>query len=172
MSSSTLSAAPTREATAEPDPGLPRKKPTLTHYLMVLPPVALFTLFIVFPAIQGAFYSFTNYAGYGEWHTIGLTDYKAIFSDPNLALAYGFAFLYAATATILVNAVALFLAILLNSKTKWPSLWKGIYFIPMVLAGLVVSYCFQFLLNQSLPKLITWGPLGEGLLTNESWAWT
>ncbi|MFT3834282.1 MAG: sugar ABC transporter permease [Micropruina sp.] len=153
------------------DPGLPRKKPTLTHYLMVLPALLGFAGFIVVPAIQGAFYSFTNYAGYGEWHFIGWTNYVAMFQDPNVGDAYKFTLLYAIVATILMNVASLLLAVVLNSKTRWPNLWKGIYFIPMVLSGLVVSYCFQYLMNQSIPKIITWGPLGEGLLTNAQWAW-
>lgn len=154
------------------DPQLPRKKPSLTHYLMVVPPMILFGLFIVVPAVQGAFYSFTNYAGYGEWRFIGLANYVSMFQDPNIQQSYRFTFLYAATATLLLNAISLYLAVLLTSKVRWPGLWKGIYFIPMVLSGLVVAYCFQYLFNQSIPKIVTWGPLGEGLLTNETWAWT
>ena len=154
------------------DPDLPRKKPSLTHYLMVIPPVLLFTLFIIVPAIQGAFYSFTNYAGYGAWHTVGLANYRAMFDDPAIRKAYGFTFLFGVVTTVVVNVVALFPAVLLNSKIRWPNWWRGVYFLPMVLSGLVVAFCFQYLLNQSIPRFIHWGPLGSGLLSNEKWAWT
>jgi ABC-type sugar transport system permease subunit len=40
------------------------------YLLMVIPAIALFTFFIVYPAIDGMFYSFTNYVGYGAWHSI------------------------------------------------------------------------------------------------------
>lgn len=158
-------------AAPEIDPGLPRKKPTMTHYLMVVPALLGFLLFIVVPTIQGAFYSFTNYAGYGEWHFIGWANYQAMFQDPNVGHAYSFTLLYAVVTTLLLNVLALFLAVLLNGKARWPNLFKGVYFIPMVLSGLVVAYCFQTLLNVSLPKLISWGVLGEGILTNPDWAW-
>jgi len=138
---------------------------------MLIPPLVLFTLFIVWPAIQGAIYSFTNYAGYGEYNFIGLANYKAMFEDPNVGTSYRFTLLFAVVTTLVVNVTALLLAVLLNSKTRWPNLWKGIYFIPMVLSGLVVAYCFSYLLNQSIPKFITWGPLGSGILANEGWAW-
>ncbi|HEY0641197.1 MAG TPA: sugar ABC transporter permease [Pseudonocardiaceae bacterium] len=157
---------------ATPDPGLPRKRPSRTHYLMVAPAMLGFFVFIIIPTIQGVFYSFTNYAGYGDWHFIGLANYQAMFQDPNIATAYRFTFLYATVSTVLLNVIALFLAVLLNSKTRWPNLWKGIYFIPMVLSGLVVAYCFQYLLNQSLPKIASWGVMGDGILANENWAWT
>lgn len=167
MSNSTHAGAPSAAAT-----DLPRKRPSLTHYLMVAPAMLGFTLFILVPTIQGAFYSLTNYAGYGEWHFVGLANYKAMFQDPNIGNAYWFTFLYAGVTTILLNVIAIFLAVLLNTKTKWPNLWKGIYFIPMVLSGLVVSYCFQYLLNQSLPKIASFGVFQEGILANEDWAWT
>ena len=65
------------------DDQLPRKRPTLTHYLMVLPAVALFSIFITLPAIQGVVFSFTNFAGYGEWRWIGWANYRAmvLYSD-------------------------------------------------------------------------------------------
>jgi raffinose/stachyose/melibiose transport system permease protein len=172
----TLTAAATNVGAAPAsfavDPDLPRKRPSLTHYLMVIPPVLLFTVFIVVPAIQGAFYSFTNYAGYGAWHMVGFANYKAMFQDPAIRKAYGFTFLFGVVTTVLVNVVALFLAVLLNSKIRWPNWWRGVYFLPMVLSGLVVAFCFQYLLNQSIPQFIHWGPLGTGLLSNETWAWT
>jgi raffinose/stachyose/melibiose transport system permease protein len=155
-------------ASSAVDPDLPRKRPSLTHYVMVIPPVLLFTLFIVVPAIQGAFYSFTNYAGYGEWHMVGLANYEAMFQDPAIKKAYGFTFLFGIVTTVLVNMVALFLAVLLNSKIKWPNWWRGVYFLPMVLSGLVDAFCFQYLLNQSIPQFIHLGPLGSGLLSDET----
>ncbi len=36
-----------------------------TYLLMIIPAVVLFTFFIVYPAVQGALWSFTNYVGYG-----------------------------------------------------------------------------------------------------------
>ena len=153
------------------DTGLPRKKPSLTHYLMVVPALLGFFVFIIVPTIQGMFYSFTDYAGYGDWHFIGWANFGAMFQDPNVGQAYKFTILYAAVTTVLLNVAALYLAVLLNGKARWPNLWKGIYFIPMVLSGLVVAYCFQTLLNISLPKIISWGILGDGILTNPGWAW-
>ena len=55
-----------------------------TYLFMVIPAIALFTFFIIYPAVVGMFYSFTNYVGYGTWHFVGLANYKAAFSDPTL----------------------------------------------------------------------------------------
>ena len=68
------------------------------YLLMVIPAIALFTFFIIYPAIQGMFYSFTNYVGYGTFHSIGFANYKAAFSDPTIRDSYGFTLLFAVVA--------------------------------------------------------------------------
>src|ERR1700748_581906 len=62
---------------------------------MIIPAIVLFTFFIIYPAVVGMFYSFTNYVGYGDWHFVGLANYKAAFSDPTIRDSYGFTLLFA-----------------------------------------------------------------------------
>ena len=42
-----------------------------TYLFMIIPAIILFTFFIIYPAVVGMFYSFTNYVGYGTWHFVG-----------------------------------------------------------------------------------------------------
>ena len=51
-----------------------------TYLFMVIPAIALFTFFIIYPAVVGMFYSFTNYVGYGTWHFVGLANYQEGYS--------------------------------------------------------------------------------------------
>src|SRR6185436_1270461 len=66
-----------------------------TYYLFLLPGLILFSLFITLPGLVGMFFSFTNYAGYGNWHFVGFTNYKALFSDPRILDSYQFTLLFA-----------------------------------------------------------------------------
>jgi raffinose/stachyose/melibiose transport system permease protein len=144
------------------------------YLLMVIPAIALFTFFIVYPAIDGMFYSFTNYVGYGAWHSIGFANYKAAFSDPTIRDSYGFTLLFAVVACILTNVVALALAIALNAKIRWRSGLRTIFFMPMVLSGLVVSYVFTFIISTSVPVIagvIHFAPLESNILANQHLAW-
>jgi raffinose/stachyose/melibiose transport system permease protein len=144
------------------------------YLLMVIPAIALFTFFIIYPAIDGMFYSFTNYVGYGAWHSIGFANYKAAFSDPTIRDSYGFTLLFAVVACILTNVVALALAIALNAKIRWRSGLRTIFFMPMVLSGLVVSYVFTFIISTSVPVIagvIHFAPLESNILANQHLAW-
>lgn len=144
------------------------------YYVMLLPVVVLFTLFITMPAVIGMFYSFTNYVGYGSWHFIGLTNYTSLFSDPNIRHAYGFTLLFSIVTVVAVNAIALALAIGLSGKIKFKTGLRGIFFVPMVISGIVIAYVFSYLFSTSIPTIAT--SLGIGawetsILASPHWAW-
>ena len=144
-----------------------------TFYWMVWPAVIAFAAFHTLPVIVGIFFSFTNYAGYGDWNFIGLSNYVNLFKDSRVLQAYGFSFLFAIVATILTNAISLSIALGLNAKIKARNFWRGVYFIPYILAILVIGYVFQFFFSNSLPKILSGIPLfADNILTNETWAWT
>jgi raffinose/stachyose/melibiose transport system permease protein len=152
----------------------PRRRVDATYFVMLLPVVLLFTLFITLPAIVGMFYSFTNYEGYGNWKFIGLTNYVSLFSDPRILSSYGFTLGFSIVTVIVVNVVALALAIGLNAKIKLKTALRGVFFIPMVISGIVIAYVFNFLFSTSLPAIATslgFTPLENSILANPRFAW-
>jgi raffinose/stachyose/melibiose transport system permease protein len=152
----------------------PRRRVEMTYLLMLLPVVLFFTLFITVPALVGVFYSFTNYEGYGNWKFIGLTNYLALFSDPRILSSYGFTLWFSLVTVIVVNVVALALAIGLNAKIKLKTALRGVFFIPMVISGIVIAYVFSFLFSTSLPAIATSlgiTPLENSILADPRFAW-
>lgn len=145
-----------------------------TYLLMIIPAIVLFTFFIIYPAVQGALWSFTNYVGYGASKFIGFANYKAAFADPTIRDSYGFTLLFAVVACIVTNAVAMALAIALNAKIRWRAGFRTIFFMPMVLSGLIVSYIFTFIIGTSVPIIagvIHFAPLESDILANQHLAW-
>jgi raffinose/stachyose/melibiose transport system permease protein len=145
-----------------------------TYLLMIIPAILLFTFFIIYPAVQGALWSFTNYVGYGASKFIGFANYKAAFADPTIRDSYGFTLLFAVVACIVTNAVAMALAIALNAKIRWRAGFRTIFFMPMVLSGLIVSYIFTFIIGTSVPIIagvIHFAPLESDILANQHLAW-
>ncbi|WP_137844796.1 sugar ABC transporter permease [Microbacterium sp. 2FI] len=167
--SSTGGAARKRAARTRSD----TKRAAPAFYWMVWPAVIAFAAFHTLPVLIGIFFSFTNYAGYGDWNFIGLSNYFNLFKDSRVLQAYGFSFLFAIVATILTNAISLAIALGLNAKIKARNFWRGVYFVPYILAILVIGYVFQFFFSNSLPKILSGIPLfADNILTNETWAWT
>lgn len=147
---------------------------TRTYILMALPALILFVAFNTIPLITGAFYSFTNYRGYGSFEFVGLRNYIDLFQDARIGQSYLFTFKYAIAGTILVNLISLLIAMGLNAKIKAKSFLRGIYFIPNVLGGLVVGYIFSFLFTYIIPSLgnaLNVAFLKNSILASEKWAW-
>ncbi|MBM7503290.1 carbohydrate ABC transporter permease [Agromyces aurantiacus] len=149
-----------------------RRAPS-AYYWMVWPAVIAFAAFHTLPVLIGVFFSFTNYAGYGAWNFVGFANYVNLFRDDRVLAAYGFSFLFAIVATILTNVLSLAIALGLNAKIRARNFWRGVYFVPYVLAILVIGYVFQFFFSNSLPKILSGIPIfRDNILTNPDWAWT
>jgi len=123
------------------------------YYWMVLPAFVLFFVLHTIPVLQGIFYSLTDSPGYGTWDFVGFSNYAALFSDPRVVEAYLFTFQFAIVTTILVNVIGLAVALGLNARIKLKNTLRGIFFIPYVLALLVIGYVFSYMFNQSLPAI-------------------
>ena len=145
-----------------------------TYVRILLPILVLFFLFNTLPMIQGFIYSFTNYKGYGSYDWVGLRNYLDLFTDERVWHSYFFTFKYAICGTILVNVIALALAIGLNAKIRFKSALRGIYFILNILGGLIIGYIFSFLFTYILPAVgqyfgISW--LQNSILSSPDTAW-
>lgn len=130
-----------------------RRKVEPIYYLFLLPSLILFTLAITVPAIIGIFFSFTNSIGFGEWRFIGLTNYVAAFSDPAIRSSYLFTFGFAAVTVVVVNVIALLLAVALVSRIRFKTALRVVFVIPMVISGIIIAYVFNFLFSNTLPTL-------------------
>lgn len=122
-------------------------------YLMVVPMAVLFFIFHTWPFLQGIFYSFTDWKGYGEWDFVGLRNYLHIFKDPNVVKSYLFTFKFTLYATVLVNVLSLLLACGLNSNIKFKNFLKAVYFVPYMLGVLIIGYVFKFIFSNLVPMV-------------------
>lgn len=143
-----------------------------TFLLMTIPVLILFFLFNTLPLIKGAIYSFTNYKGYGTYDWVGFRNYIDLFQDARVGKSYLFTFKLALVSTIVVNVVSLILALGLNSKIKFKSALRGLYFIPNILGALVVGYIFNYFFTYILPAIVKMmGGEGTSMLASTKWAW-
>ena len=138
-----------------------------TFMLMTIPVVALFFAFNTLPLIKGVIYSFTNFRGYGSYDWVGLRNYIDLFQDVRVGKSYLFTLKMAVAATIVTNVISLVLALGLNSKIKFKSTLRGMYFLPNILGALVVGYIFNYFFTYIIPALFH----TTSILASSTWAW-
>lgn len=145
-----------------------------TFLLITIPILALFICFNTIPLIRGVIYSFTNFKGFGNYDWVGFRNYIDLFSDARVGKSYLFTFKLAIVSTIVVNVVALLLALALNSKIRAKSFFRGAYFLPNILGALVVGYIFNYFFTYILPavaSMIGIRSLSTSILSDPGSAW-
>lgn len=139
---------------------------------MTIPIVILFFVFNTLPLIKGVMYSFTNFRGYGSYDWVGLRNYIDLFTDARVGKSYLFTIKMAVVATLVTNVISLILALGLNSKIKFKSALRGMYFLPNILGALVVGYIFNYFFTYILPAMVkALGGEGTSILASTKWAW-
>ena len=143
-----------------------------TYLLMTVPVLILFFAFNTLPLIKGVVYSFTNFRGYGDYDYVGLRNYIDLFTDARVGKSYMFTIKMAIVSTIVVNVISLVLALGLNSKIKFKSTLRGLYFVPNIRGALVVGYIFNYFFTYIVPAVIDMmGGKGTSILASTKWAW-
>ncbi|ALC91442.1 sugar ABC transporter permease [Bacillus sp. FJAT-18017] len=144
------------------------------YLLIAVPACVLFFIFHTYPALQGIFYSFTDWKGYGNWNFVGLKNYINVFKDDRAGDAYLFTFQFAIVTTILVNIISLLIAMGLNSKIKFQKSLRAVYFLPYILSILIVGFIFNFIFAHMLPQVgesLGWDWLSRNILGDPDLAW-
>ena len=140
-----------------------------TFWAITIPVVILFFTFNTLPMLKGFMYS-----GYGGYDYVGFRNYKDLFTDLRVGKSYLFTFKYALVGTVLVNVLSLIMALGLNSRIRFKSALRGIYFVPNILGGLVIGYIFSFFFTYIVPAVgnalnISW--IQNSILASEKYAW-
>lgn len=132
-------------------------------WFMVAPTIIGLCVLNIWPFIQTIYTSFCHHEGFGHYKFIGIQNYIDMFSSGEFWKAtwntVWFCFLTVPVGVIL----ALFVAMLLNTKVKFKGGFRTIFFLPLVCAPAAVAMVWQWIfngeygiLNQLLNTKIQW----------------
>ncbi len=129
--------------------------------LYVLPWVAGFLLFTLYPFVSSFYNSFTNNLGGKSVGFVGLKNYVDIFTvDFDFWISARATFIFVLIAVPLKIGFALCIALLLNMRVRGTNLYRTVYYVPSVLGGgVAVSIIWRMLflknglINQALGAL-------------------
>lgn len=159
-----------------------QKKETKTALLFLLPSLTGFTLFFLAPIIISILISLTNWngldrllsQGFVREHFIGITNYKDIFSSDEFWRVLGNTLRFIIIYIPLMLVVSLAIAMLLSQKKKGITLYRILYYIPVLTSWIAASLIFKSILSPKYgainAALALVGITGPGWLTSETWA--
>lgn len=118
----------------------------LPHYLMIAPFMILFVVFFLYPIGSGLYYSFTDWNGVRPPAFVGFDNYVKIWYSRDFERAMTNLFTYIAITVPLGIAVALGLALLVDSFTpRWSNIFRNAYFLPVVLPAFLAATIWRWI---------------------------
>ena len=126
----------------------------LWGWAFILPTMIGLIVLNIIPIFQTIYQSFFKTGAFGRGNIfIGLDNYRRLFSDASVWQALINTLKYAIVEVPFSIIIALVIAVLLNQKMKGRSIYRAIYFLPMVVAPAAVSMVWKWLFNSEFGLL-------------------
>ncbi len=141
--------------TAPTAPGVPAERPprrtpgrrrgVLSYwpqYLAISPFYVLFAVFGLFPVLFSFYLAFQRWDGIGDMQFVGLANLRQLLRDHTFWLALGNTLVLWVMSTVPTLALALVLAVLLNSVRRFKGFYRMAFFIPNITSTVAISIFF------------------------------
>ena len=121
--------------------------------VFLLPTFAAFVIGFIIPFAQGAYLSFCKFQTVNKASFIGIANYLNAFKDPLFASSFWLTVRFTVVSTLLINVLALTVALLLTRQIKGTNVFRTVFFMPNLIGGIVLGYIWQILFNCVLSLL-------------------
>jgi raffinose/stachyose/melibiose transport system permease protein len=126
-------------------------------WAFILPVVILHAFVVLFPAVQGVYYSFTDWSGIGEAKFIGLENYRVMLTeDADYQAALVRNLKWMAFSVTVPFTLALLAASLLAQVKRGSMFYRTMLFMPYLLPSIVTATIWRYIYNPRVgigPKL-------------------
>lgn len=120
-------------------------KVTWTGMLFILPFFVLYTLFVIWPVIQGVYISFHKWSLMGKQKFVGFDNFAKLATDKNFMTALQHTFKFVVLTAPLLVIIALVLALLANRGSRFQKLFRVSFYVPCVLSVSVASFIAKYM---------------------------
>ncbi len=142
--------------------------------MFLLPSLIGMCIFLIIPIISSLGLSFTEWDLLGEIKWVGIDNYVKIFHDETFHEAFRHTLIFILGYLPSVLIISLCLAMLLNSKIKGLTLFRGIYFLPVISSWVAISVIWKWILNPEYGLMNYFlsliGITGPAWLSDPKWA--
>jgi multiple sugar transport system permease protein len=150
------------------------RREAIIFYLLVLPWLIGFIVFIAYPTLRSLYLSFTRYQIGQDPSFIGLNNFARLAQDKDFWQSLKVTILYVLGSVPGSTVIAIGIAMLLAQKIRGITVWRTIYFLPSVVAPVAVAILWSFVFNPEYGLINTLlgyiGIEGPGWVSSEDWA--
>lgn len=146
----------------------PRRRPKplglrLAPYLFLLPNMAIFTVFAIWPAINGVNISRFASSNGRTFRPVGTQNYERILTDGEFWEVARNTVVYALTFVLLATALGTALAVLVDQQRRGRAFFRAVFFVPVLISPVVVGLVWNWMLERQSGLVNTFiGSFGVG----------
>jgi multiple sugar transport system permease protein len=130
----------------------------LPWYVFILPPFALFTLFVLYPTFEAFRLSLYRQVGQ-EQQFAGLYQFSRLFANETFVGALGNTVLLGVAFLAIVIPLSFVVGSMINSLSHFGAAMKVIYFLPQITSAVAIALVFNYIFQPD------WGLLNGALRT-------
>jgi multiple sugar transport system permease protein len=116
-------------------------------YCMIAPTMIGLTIFYLWPIIQTIYFSFTEWGAFGQYEWTGLDNYRRMLEDSNLLQSFKNTGIYIIFTVPIGIFLSILIAVLLNQKIKGKSVYRTLYFLPVITMPAAIAMVWRWLYN-------------------------
>ena len=133
-----------------------------TLIIFLIPALTVFTLFVVLPIGEAAYYSFYRWNGYGDPEKfVGFKNYAYLFRNRVFIMSLKNNFYIIALSLFVQLPFALLVALMISDKIKGATFFRTIFFLPYILAEIVAGLIWAYIYDGNYGLVATvWGFFG------------
>lgn len=117
-------------------------------YLLLLPTIIVFWLYLFFPAVNGLWISFTKWDGINPQQFVGLKNYIKLMSDKSFLSSFLNTMFFTVVSVPAIFISALMLATILTQKIKGSNFFRASFYWPTMISTIIVGLSWRFLLGE------------------------
>ncbi|MCY4016750.1 MAG: sugar ABC transporter permease [Gammaproteobacteria bacterium] len=142
--------------------------PKFAPYAFLTPAMLIIGIFVLLPMIIALLISFSQYNMIEEPHFVGFDQYRRLIQDPFFWNALLNSLLYLVVVVPILSLAPIFLAVLVNRKLRGISVFRAIYYLPVVTSLVVTGLMWKWVYEENGVLNFILERLG---LLNEPVAW-
>lgn len=135
-----------------------RHREAMTGYLLILPLFVGVAVLYFYPILRSFELSFMQTGVFRGETFVGLKHYRQLVEDPTMWRALGNSLLYALVGLLEVPLAIVFAALLNTPRLRYLSVYRVLFFLPVVTMPAAVGMVWQLLYN------VDYGPINQGLM--------
>ncbi|WP_052768714.1 carbohydrate ABC transporter permease [Streptomyces humi] len=120
-----------------------RRRATMAAFL--LPAIAVYSVFTLYPLVRGVYLSFTDSLGGPVANFVGLDQYQAMADDPAVSAALWHTVLYAVVVVVAQNGLGLLFASMLFRRPRVRKVLNVVLLTPTLISPVMAAFIWSYL---------------------------